>query len=326
MKSYGTTGNGTIEAKAYDQYLEDIKPVEKDPNEREYVTVEQEVEEEPYDPVAYARGTVDEHIVQSDYFIELAHEKGIDLGNTSSTEYLRYMSDFTNDYLEQKETKEFYMGIDGGETYQLIRLFGIAPYAIRQETTLDAASATGHKDGVNHAKTAVVGLNHTLFELALVNPKRKLTELAEQVELATTFYDHTAKGYAHNVILQSAYGIRTESDFWQAYHYKSHPNFSLRRGDTEEDKNGIDFVGNIADGPELKIDIKSSLEAVREKVGEHEPTEAEPYTKTKDGQFVYCPQTTEDSHINGTFELDLGAKIKLRTTILEHMQKMAKLL
>ncbi len=324
MKSYGTTGNGTIETESYNDYLEDIKPVERDPLDREYVTIEQEVEEEPYNPMAYARDTVDTLIVQSDYFIKQAHEKGIDLGDTSSTEYLRHLYDMTNEYLDQHDSKEFFTGIDGGETYHLIRLFGVAPYAIRQQAALDAAEANGNKNGAKTAKSAVITLNHTLFNLAEANPKRKLTELAEEVEKATTFYDATAKGYAYNVMLQSSFGVRTEFGFWQALNYRSNPDFSLRHGTTEEDKKGIDFVATLQ-SLQLAIDIKSSLQQVIAKTWTHNPTEKEPYTKTEDGQFIYCPQTTDASFVKGSFELDLGEKIKLRNTILEHLHKMAKL-
>lgn len=323
MKEYGTV-SGAIKDRPEDHdkfYEEFLEPLEDDLPPAVEVAPEL-----PHDAISYARDTVDELIAHSDYFIESALEKGIDTSDTSSTEYLRHLYDITNEYLDQDENKAFFMQIDGGETYHAIRLFGIAPYTIRQDVLLDHAKADGHKSGVNQAKSAVTYFNHTMFKLAEANPKRTLTELAEQIELATTFYDHSAKGYAKNVVLQTAQGVRTEYAIWQTFHFRHSPIYTIRHGNVEEDKRGIDFIVGIQDGLELKIDAKSSLQQVKDKAHEHDPTTLEPYTKTEDGQFIYCPQVTEENFMNGSFELDTGEKIKLRNTMFEHLQKMAKLL
>jgi hypothetical protein len=325
MKEYGTLG-GIVKDRPEDleRYREGLDVPENDPSERIYIEPEAEPLPE-HDPIKYARETVNNAIAGSDYFIELAHEKDIDLGDKSSTKYLRLLYDVTNEYLDQESNRQFFMEIDGGETYHAIRLLGTAPYVIRQETALDKAKVHGYKDSVGHAKSAATAFNSTLFDLVKANPKRSLTELAEQVELTTTSFDYTAQGYAYNVMLQIERGIRTEYAVWQAYNYKPVPGHSIRRGSTDEDKHGIDFIIGLPDGVELKTDIKSGLQQVIDLTYHHEPTRAEPYTKTENGQFVYCPLTIDESFMKGTFELDLGEKIKLRNRMLEHFQKMANL-
>lgn len=323
MKEYGTLGGKILDRpEDHDKFYEEF--LIPDVDETEQVSTAEEEAVPQHDAMAYARDTVDHAVAESDYFIGRAHERGVDLSDTSSTEYLRLLYDITNEYLDQEQNKQFFMEIDGGETYHAIRLFGVAPYAMRQEVTLDSAEANGSKYS-STAKPAVIALNHALFDLVSANPKRKLTDIAEQVDLVASAYDHEAKGYAYNVMLQNGKGIRTEYAFWQAVNYRRNPDHSIRHGSAQEDGEGIDFVVGLQDAIELSVDLKSSLAKVKEKAAYHEPTEQEPYTKTEDGKYVYCLRTTEDSFMKGSFELDLSEKIKLRNKVLEDLQKMAKL-
>lgn len=322
MRSYGTTGNGTIDHTSYSSYLDEIKPVEVDAEDRVYL--EHEIEEIPHDPLAYARETLDSHIVQSDYFMEQALEKGIDIHNTSSTEYLKYLSDFTNAYLDQENVREYYTTEYDDETYHLIRLFGAAPYAIRQQRVLDTTKNTNHKRGMEIAKDTLINLNATIFQVAEANPKRKLSDLADYVDLSTSTYDPDARGYTKNVVMQNSLGIRKELAVWQSINFRRSPIYSIRHGNTNEEKHGIDYIIGVQDA-ELKVDIKSNLQQVIDAAFHHTPTKDEPFTKTADGQFVYCPQIREENFTHGTFELDTAEKIKLRNSLFEHFQKMIKL-
>lgn len=324
MKSAGTLGY--VDHEANQIYEEDGFVIYDDTPDFEPETPTAEIETDPYDAMAYARETVDTLIVQSDYFIEQTLEKGIDPSDTSSTEYLKHLSDFTNNYLNQHDVREFFTGIDGGETYHLIRLFGTAPYAIRMERTLDYAEETGHRDGVEVAKDTAVMLNHNIFALAEANPGTNINELAEQIDLATSFYDPDARGYAQNVIARTATAMRREFSVWDVFHYRPNGNYKIRHGDKAEDRQGIDFIIGLQDDIEFNLDIKSNLNQVRQKEHIHSPTEAEPYTKTQDGKFIYRPPTSEEDYVHGSFTLYTDKKIQLRNRIFEDMQKMAKLL
>lgn len=324
MKSAGTLGY--VDHEANNIYNQDGFITYDDTPELQPEIDDSEHETTSYDAMSYARDTVDTLIVQSDYFITQALEKGIDLRDTSSTAYLKHMADFTNEYLDQHDTREYFTDIDGGETYQLIRLFGTAPYAIRMERTLDYAEQTGHRDGVEAAKETAVALNHNIFALAQANPMTKINELAEQIDLATSFYDPDARGYTQNVIARTATALRREYSVWDVFHYRPNDNYRIRHGSKAEDRKGIDFVIGLQDGIEFAVDIKSNLNQLRQKQHEHTPTEAEPYTKAEDGKFIYRPPTNEEDYVHGSFKLYTDKKIQLRNRIFEDMQKMAKLL
>lgn len=322
MRSYGTTGNGEINKDDYNDYLDEIKPVEDDPADRDYIPVEPEIEEVPFDPLAYARDTVDETIVNSDYFNQRLAEEGIDVNDRSNPDYLKIMYEITNTYLDQNQ--DYFVENFGEETFHAIRLFGTAPYALRVYANEVANEETG-RSKTGNGRTVIVDFNHTLFNLVESNRKRGVVDLAKQVERFVTQFDPSSKGFAHNAILDYSYGVRTESGFVQAYEYRKNPANKLRHGNNDEDKRGIDFVVQLLEKPEMMVDIKTSLDGVASKAGEHKPTESEPYSKTDDGQYVYCPQFKEENYMNGTFELDLQTKIRAKNTILEHLHKMSVL-
>jgi hypothetical protein len=323
MKEYGTV-SGSVKDREEDreEFYRGFEPAEeKDPADRVYETIEQEVA--PHDPLAYARQTVDEGIAGSDYFIETAHQHGIDPTNTSSNEYLGLLATITNEYLDQEDNRDFFVGIDGGETYAAIRIFGTAPYALRQQKALDHAKSQSNKSGVEHAKSTVIAFNHVLLDLVEQNPSLKVTDLASEIELATSYYDDEAKGYAHNAILDIAYGIRTEHAFLQAVSASS--SYQIRHGDAGEDRRGVDYVVTLPNDKILSIDVKSSTTGVKEKAGSDTTYENGTYAKTDENAFVYYPQTTEEDFEKGTFALRLESKIRLRRTILEHLQKMSEI-
>jgi|GEM_PF-6200951 len=329
MKSYGTTDSGVHDPSAYTQYREDIKVKEKDPDERVLTPVVPEVEQEPeFDPMDYAETTVHDLIIGSDYFRASAVERDIDPTNTADIRYKRLLADITDEYLDQPENKAFFVENYGEEAYHAIRLLGTAPYALSQQQYMTEARARNETPG-KHAKETVIAFNHTMLKLIEANPGKELTDLVSEIDKIAVGFDKDAKGTAHNALLDIAYGVRTEYTFWQVVDYaaRSNPNYKIRHGSEDEDSRGIDFIVTLPDGTELKIDVKSSETGVREKVENDQVqiVDGAVYGKTKDGQYVYYLQLDEDSYFRGTFNLEMGAKIRLRASILQQLQKMAAL-
>lgn len=323
MKEYGTV-SGIVKDRPED-IADFYKGVNDDePKERIYFQPrehESEVEEEPaYDAFTYARDIVDTTIAQSDYFIESALESGIDTADTENSEYLRHLATITKEYLSDPTNEEFFREIDGGETYTFIKILGTAPYALRQQRTLDHAKSSSNKSGVEHAKKTVIEFNHDILQLVETNPGLRLTDLASQIDLASTFYDSDAKGTAHNDILDIAYGIRTEYAFLQAVSASSQ--YNIRHGTADEDRHGVDFVVILPDGTELSIDVKSSLSGISEVAAE--PSGNQNFVKKDERSFAYHLDTSEEDFLDGSFALELSAKIKLRRTVLEALQTMSR--
>jgi len=322
MKEYGTVGGAVIDPKEYEEYRESFHIPEKDPSEREYVAIAPEVEAEPaHDALAYAREVVETTIAQDDYFIEQAHQYDIDPSDTSSTDYLRFLAGFTTEYLEGN--RDFFVSNYGEETYNAIKLFGTAPYAIRQQRAMDEADAHGNKGGTEHAKQTLIAFNHDMMDLIEANPKLNLNDLVEQLDLTVTHFDHAAEGYSINVLSEIARGNRTEYAFWDAATSTTNPAYRFRRGNAYEDRHGVDVVATIPGNTDLDIDLKSSLTGVREKHTGHKVSDTKRFVKTRDGKFTYAPHIQNDMFEKGSFKLDTGSRVKLRNWILEDLQKMA---
>lgn len=322
MKEYGTV-SGIVKDRPADiaDFYKGV--IDDTPKERIYLQPrehESEIEEEPaYDVFTYARDVVDTTIARSDYFIESALERGIDVADTEDIEYLRHLAAITKEYLSDPTNAEFFTAIDEGETYTMIKILGTAPYALRQQRTLDHAKSSANKSGTEHAKQTLIEFNHDVLQLVEQNPTLAITDLASQIDLVTTSFDTDAKGTAHNDILNIAYGIRTEYAFLQAV--SASTQYSIRHGTADEDRRGVDFVVMLPDGKELSIDVKSSMNSI------HDATDGGPsnqcFAKKDENAFVYYLETTEDNFINGSFALELSARIKLRRRVLEDLQTMS---
>lgn len=315
MKEYGTVSGKVIDPR---DYYKSIAPQEKDPADRVYEGIEHE--EEPYNALAYARDTVNDAIAGSDYFVSQALEHGIDRSDTQNLEYLKLLSSITNEYLDQDENRDFFMAIDGGETYHAIRMLGTAPYALKQQIALDHAKNQPNNHGTEHAKATVIAFNHTISQLVEQNPSVSMSKLASEIELTVAQYDHTDKGYAHNAIREILTGVRTEEAFRQAVSMR----YDVRHGDASEDRRGVDFVVTLEDNLELGIDVKSSMTGVTEKIGDGAHN-GQPFAKTDENKFVYYLATHEENFVHDSFKLDHGARIRMKNTVLEHLQKMRNL-
>lgn len=322
MKEYGTVGGAVIDNSEYEEYRSSLVTPEKDPSERQYVQPEAEPVPE-HDPIAYAEETIETSLISSDYFIATAQERDINLADRSDTRYLHLLHDMVNEYLAENE--DFFMAIDGGETYHALKLLGTAPYALKQQQALDKAEYHGNRSGAKHAKDVLIEFNGTVFKFIESNPSRSPTFIADLIERTTTSYDPEAKGYAYNKALEIVDGMKTEFAFFQSVNYKKDSGYSARRGTADQDKHGIDALVTVPDVEEMLVDLKSSLGAVKDKEHIHTPTYEEPYTKTKDGQYVYAPYIDDNMFEGDSFKLDTGSKIRLRNKILEQLQKMAKL-
>lgn len=322
MKEYGTVGGAVIDNSEYEEYRNSHATPVRDSSERVYI--EPEVEPVPeHDPVAYAEETIETSLINSDYFITTAQERDIDLTDRSDTRYLHLLHDMVNEYLDQNE--EFFMTIDGGETYYAIKLLGTAPYALKQQRALEVAEHHGNKSNAKHSKKVLAEFNETTYRFIEQNPSRSPTKVADLIERTATSFDPESQGYAYNKALEIVDGMKTEYAFHQAVNYRPETGYKARRGNVEEDKRGIDSIVTLPQNHELLIDLKSSLGAVEHKAHIHHPTFEEPYTKMRDGQYVYAPYIEDNMFEHDSFKLDTGSKIRLRNKILEQLQKMAKL-
>lgn len=307
MKQYGT---------GFATGIAETAPTETTQNEQESVH-----EGYIHNPLDYAQETVDE-LASSSVFIESGLQKNYDMSSTSTDDYLYLLANFTNDYLQ--ENKDYFLENYGQETVESIRLHGMAPYAMRQKSLLLNAEQTGmplSREAKNHAKDTAIQFNQTLLALIDSNPSRNINDLSNSISIAASRYDAASTAQINDTINSTVRGMRTEYTFQRVV--EASGLVEIRHATAKEDRKGIDFIITTPDGKQLKIDIKSSFNSILNKSRDGDVDINSPYTKTRDGNFIYHPLVKDSMFKNNSFLLSKDAAAEFTMPILGNIQKMA---
>ena len=224
-----------------------------------------DIEQQQETSLEYAQSFVDD-ITSSELFIQSAYEKGIPLDETSNDDYIELLADTTDAYVEQ-----FADELEA-EDAAAIKVLGRTPHALRQKQLLDATHSGSpvSRQEISNAKDALIHYNTLISDLLASAPDQPLETLSQAITTAGVEKIEISSDEAYRYSMETLRGIRMENAFESIV--DSLGVVAIRHGDIKEERKGIDFVLTGADGTELKIDIKSSLDQVAGKNGGYSNT------------------------------------------------------